>query len=358
MYKLKSMGISGKFFNCLKFMYNNSKTRIKLIQKLSRTIDVTIGTEQGQPLSPELFKMFVHDLSIRLAELENISVPHLNGFPVSHLLWADDLILLALDNQSLQAQLDCLHEFASKWELSINIQKTNIMVFNSGARLLQCAYGFMLGDLNILPVKKYCYLGIQFSLNGSFKHAIDELRKKALRAFFSIRRIVDTRALTTSTMLSFIDSLVKPVAMYSCQIWLPATAIMKEIIKPDCTNVPQCAAKDAFEITHLRMLKWVLGVHRKTNNNFCYGDSGRYSWALTVLPQCLRYFECVSQAPEGPKCVSTLIHHAFQEQKNMNLSWFEAWNEVSRQQHQPPTQSSPVDGYHDHMFTSQWQSSL
>ena len=273
MYKLKSMGISGKFFNCLKFMYNNSKTRIKLIQKLSRTIDVTIGTEQGHPLSPELFKMFVHDLSLRLAELENISVPHLNGFPVSHLLWADDLILLALDNQSLQAQLDCLHEFASKWELSINIQKTNIMVFNSGAKLLQCAYGFMLGDLNFLPVKKYCYLGIQFSLNGSFKHAIDELRKKALRAFFSIRRIVDTRALTTSTMLKLIDSLVKPVAMYSCQIWLPATAIMKEITKPDCTNVPQCAAKDAFEITHLRMLKWVLGVHRKTSNNFCYGDS-------------------------------------------------------------------------------------
>ena len=75
--------------------------------------------------------MFVHDLFIRIVELENIPVPHLNGFPVSHLLWADDLILLALDNQSLEAQLDCLHEFASKFELSINVQKTNIMVFNS-----------------------------------------------------------------------------------------------------------------------------------------------------------------------------------------------------------------------------------
>jgi hypothetical protein len=34
-------------------------------------------------------------------------------------------------------------------------------------------------------MRKYCYLGIQFSLNGTFKHAIEELRKKALRAFFS-----------------------------------------------------------------------------------------------------------------------------------------------------------------------------
>ena len=121
------------------------------------------------------------------------------------------------------------------------------MVFNSSARLLQCSYGFKLGDMEIHPTRKYSYLGIQFSLNGSFKHAIDELRKKALRAFFFIRRIVDTRALTTSTMLKLIYSLVKPVAMYACQIWLPSTAIMKEMIKPDCYNAPQCAIK-----THLR----------------------------------------------------------------------------------------------------------
>ena len=131
-YKLGSMGISGNFFNCLKHMYSNSKTRIKLIKKLSSTIDVTIGTEQGHPLSPELFKMFIHDLSARLSDLADLSVPLLNDFPISHLLWADDLILLALDAKSLQTQLDCLHEFVTKWELSINIQKTNIMSSTGG----------------------------------------------------------------------------------------------------------------------------------------------------------------------------------------------------------------------------------
>ena len=358
MFKLNNMGIKGKFFACLKFMYGNSKTRIKLIQKLSQTIDVTIGTEQGHPLSPELFKMFVHDLSMKLAELDNIFVPLLNGFPVSHLLWADDLILLALDRQSLQAQLDCLHEFVHKWELSINIQKTNVMVFNSSARMLQCSYGFKLGDMEIQPARKYCYLGIQFSLNGSFKHAIDELRKKALRAFFSIRRILDTRALTTSTMLKLIDSLVKPVAMYACQIWLPSTGIMKEMIKQDCYNIPQCATKDAFETTHLKMIKWILGVHKKTNNNFCYGDTGRLPWAISVLPQCIRYYERVSQAPEGPKCVSTLIHHAFREQKTLNLSWYATWSEISKQENRPFTQTSSKDCFHNNLFITQWQTSL
>ena len=101
--EMRSIGILEKFFTCLKFIYINSKPPIKLIQKVSTIIDVTIGTEQGDPLSPELFKMFVHDLSIKLAEMDyHTSVPLFNGFP--HLLWPGIFILLALDDRSLQAQ--------------------------------------------------------------------------------------------------------------------------------------------------------------------------------------------------------------------------------------------------------------
>ena len=176
---------------------------------------------------------------------------------VSYLLWADDLILLALDHQSLQKELDCLNDFASKWELSINIDKTKIMVFNSSSRVLNCSYGFKLGQLDISPTKSYCYLGIQFSLNGSFKCAMNELRKKALRAFFSIKRMVDTRALTTKTMLKLIDCLVKPVATYACQIWLPSTHLMKEMARESGQrqNLSKVAAKDTLEITHPKILK-------------------------------------------------------------------------------------------------------
>jgi hypothetical protein len=39
------------------YHYQSSSTRIKLIQKLSAAIDVIIETEQGQPMSPELFKI-------------------------------------------------------------------------------------------------------------------------------------------------------------------------------------------------------------------------------------------------------------------------------------------------------------
>ena len=109
LFKLQQIGIKGNFFKCISYMYNHSSTRIKLIKKLSAAIDVTVGTEQGHPMSPELFKLFIHDLSARLDAIDELNLPVLNGFKVSHLLWADDLVLLALDEISLQKLLDCLY---------------------------------------------------------------------------------------------------------------------------------------------------------------------------------------------------------------------------------------------------------
>ena len=202
------------------------------------------------------------------------------------------------------------------------------MVFNTSSRTLKCSYGFKLGSLDIIPVKRYCYLGIQFSLNGSFKQAIDELRKKALRSFFSMRRIINTKALTTSTMLKLIDSLVKPVATYGCPVWLSSTNIVKAILsKKEEVSLPKSAAKDPLETTHLKILKWILSVHKKANNNFCYGDTGRTPWTVTVIPQCLAYFHRASLAVEGN--VNTLLHHTFQEQKLLNLTWYDSWSTIA-----------------------------
>ena len=360
LFKLDQIGIAGNFFKCISYMYNNSCTRIKLIKKLSAAIDVTIGTEQGHPMSPELFKLFIHDLSMRLEAIDELDLPQLNGFKVSHLLWADDLVLLALDPSSLQKLLDCLYQYAERWELSVNIGKTNIMVFNTSARILKCAYGFKLGDLEISPVRTYCYLGIQFSLNGSFKQAIDLLRKKALRAFFSIKRILDTRALTTSTMLTLMDSLVKPVATYGCAVWLPSANVYKALLSLNTeVTIPKAAAKDALELTHLKILKWVLGVHKKTNNNFCYGDTGRLPWTLTVLPQCIRYYLRASTAVEGN--VNTLLYHTFQEQKELNLSWYHTWSSIISCSTIAKPDLSPVQATYKHLhdtFINHWSSEL
>ena len=73
---------------------------------LSPSFPIEKGTEQGHPMSPELFKMYLLDLSPRLSKLG--AYPGLIDIIVNHLLWADDLVLLALDEKSLQQNLNIL----------------------------------------------------------------------------------------------------------------------------------------------------------------------------------------------------------------------------------------------------------
>jgi hypothetical protein len=71
-------------------------------------------------------------------------MPELYSFKVSHLLWTDDLVLLApwmppTNSLSWTAWFpERLSWIAEEWELSININKTNIMAFNTGSRVLSC----------------------------------------------------------------------------------------------------------------------------------------------------------------------------------------------------------------------------
>ena len=62
-YKLAHSGICGKFYNILKHMYSNSTGQIKMSGHVSKLFSIKKGTEQGHPLSPDLFKLFLHDLS-------------------------------------------------------------------------------------------------------------------------------------------------------------------------------------------------------------------------------------------------------------------------------------------------------
>ena len=110
-------------------MYDNSTAKIKMNKFLSPKFDIEKGTEQGHPMSPELFKLFMIDLTPRLSMLG--LYPQLIDTLINHLLWADDLVLLALYQYSLQKNLDILGKFCNEWGLSINFTKTKIIAFGS-----------------------------------------------------------------------------------------------------------------------------------------------------------------------------------------------------------------------------------
>ena len=322
-YKLEKLGIPGRFLCILKHMYSHSTARIKLLQKISEKIDILVGTEQGHPMSFELFKCYISDLSIELnEELKQMNVPMLNGNNMSHLLYADDLVLLALDAECLQKLISKLEEFCLRWGLSVNMTKTKVMIFNSQGRMLNCSKGFEFGSDSIQATKSYTYLGITFNLCGSFKDAMEALRQNALRSYFSLKKLIDWKYLKRSSTIKLIDVLVIPVLTYSCQIWMPYTWRKQylQMLNPpneDCSYL-QILAKQPAEKAYLACLKWLLGVRKKSSNTAVWGDSGSYPVLVKTSKQVLDYFSRVS----ADEFKDSYVKDAVLEQKSLGLTWY------------------------------------
>ena len=97
---------------------------VKLMGSVS---DLFESKFQGEITSPILFLLFLNDIKMHLQE-------NINKYL---LLFADDAVLLSEDAQGLQQMLDRLHGYYNKWSLTVNVDKTKILVFRKGGRLPQ-----------------------------------------------------------------------------------------------------------------------------------------------------------------------------------------------------------------------------
>ena len=318
--KLAKLGIRGKIFETLNHMYSNSTAQIKLSGHLSNKFPISKGTEQGHPLSPDLFKIYIKDLSPRL-DFDNC--PKLLNTLVSHLLWADDLIILALDPATLQKQLNELNEFCKEWGIEINADKTKLIRFNSKYENA-CDNKFKIGNYTLKEVDSYCYLGMDIHKSGSFAPARTSLKNKAMRALYSLKGTVNKSKLSFRSLTTLFDSLIKPIVLYGAPIYTPDMHIIKHIAKLSRDSAHLSHTKFLRKLsqldcekTHLHFLKWALGVNRKASNIGAWGESGRYPLIYECLNLTIKYLRRIKNLKND-----SLVSLAFSEQAKMNLDWY------------------------------------
>ena len=315
--KLAKNGVTGNFYGVLKHMYANSYAHIKLSGHLSNKFKIRKGTEQGHPLSPDLFKIFISDLS-PLLEFSNC--PILSDKLVSHLLWADDLILLSLDANTAQRQLNALENFCTRWGIEINELKTQTVVFGEKFLLNNTAPSLYLNKNPLKNVDSYCYLGIILHKTGSVSYCQNDLKYKAMRAFFGLKRSVIRSKLSFKSLSTLFDSLIKPILLYGAPIWVPNSSVNKAIIK--CLkstkgDLVKAINRSVQEKLHLSYFKWALGVHRKASNIGVWGDSGRYPLIYQAIRLTLNYYKRISSANPN-----SFVSAALRDQKALKLPWY------------------------------------
>lgn len=126
-----------------------------------------------------------------MKQLEQSAAPDLtlHDSNIKFLLYADDLVLLSPTEEGLQQNLDILHQFCQTWALNINPTKTKILTFQKRPRCQGKKHNFTLGMKTIDHATSYTYLRLKISATGKLNLAMNELKEKARRALYAIKKI-------------------------------------------------------------------------------------------------------------------------------------------------------------------------
>ena len=99
-------------------------------------------------------------------------------------MYADDLVLLSTTGKGLQSCLNKLSIFCDANGLTVNLKKTNIIIFSKSGRKSKTKLLF--DNAEIKEVQFYKYLGILFSSSGTFSYCQNDLCKRGLTANFKL----------------------------------------------------------------------------------------------------------------------------------------------------------------------------
>ena len=337
LYKLCSIGISGPFYHVLKNMYKDNYAHIRIKQMLSPTVSPEIGVRQGDNLSPNLFKIFINDLpSIFDSSDDQVTLGDMN---FSCLLYADDLLLLSTSPNGLQQCIRKLESYCDNNGLIVNLKKTNVITFCKNGRLSNEKYFYK--DHELQHVSSYKYLGVIFTSSGTFSHGQKDLCSRATKASFKLSRIFGQLHQRIDTMLHLFDHTVKPILLYGSEIW-GTVNISSSILKKSNYNILKSYNNMPSEKQHLKFLKYVLSVHKRTSNEAVYGELGRYPLFIEIICTTVKYYHRLLTGK-----VSKLLLSSFQESellcdKNKN-SWVASVNHVFKTLNIPNTSWNKKD---------------
>lgn len=220
--------------------------------------------QQGNNLSPTLFNIFINDLTNCLKDEDSPTVNNTTGTEIPCLLYADDLAVLSTTKAGLQNKLNKLHKYCKDWGLTVNKNKTKIIVFARAAPKVPTVFRY--GNDLIETVDTYKYLGVMFNNTGSFTSAQDHLGRQASKAAHTRKRSLYKQNLYTKTIMQLFDSLVVPVATYASEVWFPFT-LKANSIDSDLSHLFDYCMKGQMphECIQLKFAKSILGIHKKSN---------------------------------------------------------------------------------------------
>ena len=283
-YSLVNEGLHGKIICVLRDMYNKLKSCVLSnggnVTSVSELFHCTNGTRQGCIISPLMFILYLNELSKQLVrnDCKGIYIDE-NHQNTNLLLFADDLVLFGDNVGRLQDLLNNLSVFCKRWGLSVNMSKTNFMVFRNGGIIKKNEKVYFDGRL-IDNCTYYKYLGVVMSTRLSWSPAQKTLSQQAGKAMNVIKKLNYNCNFSFVCGNELFDKCVLPVLTYGAEVW--GTSVHSSIEQVLC-----------------KFCRHQLGVGSKAPTPAVLGECGRNSLYVQCYLKCVKYWLKLISSEEG-----------------------------------------------------------
>ena len=275
-------------------MYAHVMMQVRINGQLGDPFASEVGVKQGDPLSPLLFGLFIDRIEAFIrARCPGVGV-EMAGMILQVLLYADDLVLMATSPQDLQKLLDCLSAFCHASGMTVNVRKSEVVVFNMKfcTKAHHAAAAGMCYEGKPLTLSEYfMYLGMIFAGDKSIAHALGKNITKAKQVTYAmIKKAYAMGANNVHTLCHLFDSLVVPVLNYGCELWGPYALARKTVAE---------GLGGEVELWHRSVLRQMLGVRSTVATPILMSELGRQPISMSWLTQTLRFWNKICARPNN-----------------------------------------------------------
>ena len=242
---------------------SNRQQIVKILNAQSTSQHITYGVPQGSILGPLLFIIYINNI-------------HELGLSGDVTLYADDtsIFYFGEDIQQMfhkaQSDLDILITWFQYNLLTINVSKTNYMIFSAKNKKIPDCPMLYINKQSLSRVESEKYLGLILDSQITWKPHFEKIQSKVSALMGKLRHTV--RCFSKSVCYTIYNSLVKSHLTYVIELWGSAAK----------TNLNQ------LQISQNKIIKLLFHLHYLTPTSVVYNKTG-----LMTIAQMYKYNTCI-----------------------------------------------------------------
>lgn len=223
---MEESGIPSKLIGLTRMCIEKTECKVRVEGRESECFTVETGVKQGDCISPSLFNLV---LEKALKKASSIGRGTIVGDEVKLLAFADDIVVLAEEEEELKRTAKVLIEEAQRVGLRINQDKTECMIVTRHNK--EETEGVLaIEDMEFRKTRSFKYLGSTVNTNNNMEEEVMNRIKSAERCLFSVNKLFTSRLLTKTTKLRIYKTIVRPVLMYGAETWTLSKKMERKII--------------------------------------------------------------------------------------------------------------------------------